>query len=117
MHKICSGLPNLPTEKGSYLKSGGELQPLEELSKKWNHVAIDFVTGIPLYEDKDTILMVIDKATKMCHFITCAKIVSTKDVTRLYWQNVGNYIVSYKLLLATETRDLWASFGQNYSEF
>ena len=71
-------------EKGSNLKSGGELQPLEIPAKKWDHVAIDFITGMPECDGKDTILTVVDKATKMFHFIPCVETVSTRDVARLY---------------------------------
>ena len=81
--------PVCQTEKGSNLKPGGELQPLEIPARKWNHVAIDFITGMPAYDGKDTILTVVDKATKMCHFVPCAETVSAKDVARLYWTHVG----------------------------
>ena len=81
--------PVCQTEKGSNLKPGGELQPLEIPARKWDHVAIDFITGMPACDGKDTILTVVDKATKMCHFVPCAETVSAKDVARLYWTHVG----------------------------
>ena len=81
--------PVCQAEKGSNVKPGGELQPLEIPARKWDHVAIDFITGLPTCEDKDTILTVVDKATKMCHFIPCTEITSAKDVARLYWLHVG----------------------------
>ena len=81
--------PVCQTEKGSYLKPAGELQPLELPQRKWDHVAIDFITKMPLFEGKNTILTIVDKATKMCHFVPCAETVSAKDVARLYWNNVG----------------------------
>ena len=62
---------------------------MEIPARKWDHVAIDFITGMPTCEDKDTILTVVDKATKMCHFIPCTETVSAKDVARLYWLHVG----------------------------
>ena len=77
--------PVCQVEKGSHLKPAGELQPLELPSRKWDHVAIDFVTGLPICEGKDTILTVVDKATKMCHFIACVEMISAKEVAKLYW--------------------------------
>ena len=44
---------------------------------------------MPACEGKGTILTVVDKATKMCHFIPPAETVSARDVARLYWMNVG----------------------------
>ena len=81
--------PVCQTEKGSNVKPGGELQPFAIPTRKWGHVAIDFITGMPACEGKDTILTVVDKATKVCHFIPCAETVSARDVARLYWMNVG----------------------------
>ena len=49
-------------EKGRNLKPGGELQPLEIPARKWDHVTIDFITGMPTCEDKDTILTVVERA-------------------------------------------------------
>ena len=81
--------PICQVEKGSHLKPAGELQPLEIPNRKWDHIAIDFVTGLPMCDGKDTILTVVDKATKMCHFLACAETISAKEVAKLYWQQVG----------------------------
>ena len=66
-----------------------KLIPLELPTRKWDHVAIDFVVGMPVQDDCDTILTVVDKATKMCHFIACTEKISAKEVAQLYWKNVG----------------------------
>ena len=76
-------------EKGSHLKPGGMLMPLDLPTRKWDHVAIDFVVGLPVQQEYDTILTVVDKATKMCHFIPCKEKISAKEVAQLYWQQVG----------------------------
>ena len=65
--------PVCQAEKGSYLKPGGELQPLEIPSRRWDHVSIDFIARMSTYDDKDAILTVVDKATKLCHFIPMQK--------------------------------------------
>ena len=49
------------------MKPRGQLQPLEVPMRKWDHVVIDFVVGMPKQEGFDTILAVGDKATKLCH--------------------------------------------------
>ena len=60
-------------EKGSHQLPGGKLQPLEIPTQKWDQVVIDFVTDLPENEGKDSVLIVIDKATKMVYFIPCTK--------------------------------------------
>ena len=38
-------------EKGSHLKPGGQLQPLELLVRKWDHVVMDFIVRMPKQVD------------------------------------------------------------------
>ena len=111
--------PVCQTEKRSNVKPGGELQPLDIPARKWDHVAIDFITGMPACEGKDTILTVVDKATKMCHFIPCAETVSARDVARLYWMNVGKLHGIPQVLISDRDprftgkfwRELWRLLG------
>ena len=72
--------PVCQVEKGSHLKPGGKLMPLALPTRKWDHVALDFVVGMPMQNSCDTILTVVDKATKMCHFIACNEKISAKEV-------------------------------------
>ena len=80
--------PVCQIEKGSHLKPAGKLMPLEVPVRKWDHVVIDFVVGLPVQDNYDTICTVVDKATKMCHFIPCREKISAKQVAQLYWQFV-----------------------------
>ena len=47
---VCDFVLDCPVcqvEKGSHLKPGGQLQPLEILVRKWDHAVLDFVVGMP----------------------------------------------------------------------
>ena len=81
--------PVCQTEKGSHLKPAGQLMPLKLPTRKWDHVALDFVTGMPVEDGMDTICTVVDKATKMCHFIPCSESITAKETAKLYWNHVG----------------------------
>ena len=35
-------------EKGSHLKPAGKLVPLEVPVRKWDHVVLDFIVGLPV---------------------------------------------------------------------
>ena len=61
--------PVCQTEKSSHLQPAGRLMPLPLPTRKWEHVAIDFVTGMPDDDGKNAIMTVVDKAIKMTHFI------------------------------------------------
>ena len=93
--------------------------PLDLPGRKWDHVAINFVVGIPVQNHCDTILTVVNKATKMCHFIACTEKISAKEVAHLYWQHVGRLhgipcvIISDRDVRFTSRfwRELWRVLG------
>ena len=111
--------PVCQVEKGSHLKPSGKLMPLDLPGRKWDHVAIDFVVGMPVQQNCDTILTVVDKATKMCHFIACSERISAKEVAQLYWQHVGrlhgipSVLISDRDVRFTSRfwRELWRVLG------
>ena len=63
--------------------------PLALPIRKWEHMAIDFITGMPEENGMNAILTAVDKATKMCHFILCSDTIIAKGTAQLYWQYVG----------------------------
>ena len=57
--------------------------------RQWDHVVIDFIIGMPKQEGFDTIHTVVDKATKICHFLPCNESISAKEVATLHWRHVA----------------------------
>ena len=82
--------PVCQVEKGSHQAPGGLLVPLPIPERKWDQVAIDFVTSLPEDEGMDSVLTVVDKATKMVHLIPCTKTITAKGTARAYWTHVGS---------------------------
>ena len=76
-------------EKSSHLQPAGQLMPLPLPTRKWEHVAINFITGMPEDQGMNAIMTVVDKAIKMAHFIPCSEFITTKGTAHLYWQHVG----------------------------
>jgi len=37
--------------------------------KPWSHISADFITNLPLAQGYDSILVVVDRLTKMAYFI------------------------------------------------
>jgi len=51
----------------------GMLQPLELAYSPWQSIAMDFITDLPLSDDCDQLWVVIDRFTKMAHFLPLKK--------------------------------------------
>ncbi|KAH0602480.1 uncharacterized protein H6S33_008819, partial [Morchella sextelata] len=66
----------------------GVLRPLPISEQPWQEVSMDFVTGLPESEGYDAIMVVVDRLTKMRHFLPCNTTVNSEDVARLYLRNI-----------------------------
>ncbi|GAU40783.1 hypothetical protein TSUD_26630 [Trifolium subterraneum] len=56
--------------KIEHQKPTGPLQPLEIPEWKWEHITMDFVTGLPRNQKgEDSIWVIVDRLTKSAHFI------------------------------------------------
>jgi hypothetical protein len=70
----------------------GLLSPLPIPNKKWEIVSMDFITSLPRTKNKyDAIMVVVDKLTKMVHFILCTTDIDARQVARLFFNEVVRY--------------------------
>ena len=69
-------------------------QPAEKLmpnsisEKPWTHILVDFITKLPLAQGYNSILVVVDRLTKMVYFIPTTEKVTAKELARLFRNNV-----------------------------
>ena len=49
------------------------MKPNEATDRQWKSISMDFITDLPLLQGSDAVLIVIDRLTKMAHFIACTK--------------------------------------------
>lgn len=56
--------------KSEHVKSPGLLQPIPIPNQAWEVITMDFIEGLPRSENRDTIMVVIDKFTKYCHLLS-----------------------------------------------
>ena len=69
----------------------GLLVPLPIPQQRWQDIAIDFVTGLPLSEDYNAICTIIDRLSKERHYVPCHsgdKGTSTEEVAKIMIWNV-----------------------------
>ncbi|KAI2668804.1 Transposon Tf2-11 polyprotein [Labeo rohita] len=61
----------------------GLLQPLPVPQRPWSHIAMDFVTDLPPSNGYTTILSVVDRFSKGCHFIPLPKLPTAMEMAEL----------------------------------
>ena len=66
-------------------------QPLPIPRRPWSSVSMDFITDLPSSNSFDSIFVVVDRLTKMAHFVPCKKTSSSEDTARLFLDNVYCY--------------------------
>ena len=69
----------------------GLLQPLPIPHRPWSSVSMDFITDLPPSNSFDSIYVVVDRLTKMAHFVPCKNTSSSEDTARLFLDNVYRY--------------------------
>ena len=67
----------------------GLLQPLPMPAGKWRDITIDFITELPKSsKGNDAIMTVVDRATKMAHFIATKTDISAPQVAELFRDHI-----------------------------
>ena len=66
----------------------GLLKPLQVPFRKWSSVSLDLVTGLPMSNGFDALLVVVDRLSKMAHYIPTTTDVNSKQVAKLFFDNV-----------------------------
>jgi len=74
---------------------------------------MDFVTGLPIREGYDAIMVVVDRLTKMQHLIACHTTINASAVARLYLQNVGKHHGTPMYVTADRGTQFTAQFWQS----
>jgi len=66
----------------------GLLQSNETPDGSWKSIARDFITDLPKSEGNDTILVIINRLTKMSHFIPCSNDLDARQFANLFMKEI-----------------------------
>jgi len=90
IRKYCNECDNCQRTKSPRHAKYGLLHPLEMACKPWTHISTDFITDLPESEGATMILVVVDRFTKMAHFIPIRR-KDSPTVARAYLENIWKY--------------------------
>ncbi|XP_074303230.1 uncharacterized protein LOC141637664 [Silene latifolia] len=67
----------------------GEYTPLPIPVRPWDGVSMDFIVALPRTQrGKDVIMVVVDRFSKMAHFVACHKTDDASNVADLYYREI-----------------------------
>ena len=66
----------------------GILRPLPIPEGAWQELSMDFITGLPESNGCNAILNVVDRLTKMRHFVACRDTTTAEELALLYIRNI-----------------------------
>ena len=66
----------------------GMLKSNEVPDQPWKSISMDFITDLPNSDGHDTILVVIDRLTKMSHFIPCKKSLDARQFATIFLKEI-----------------------------
>ncbi|SAL94810.1 hypothetical protein, partial, partial [Absidia glauca] len=74
--------------KTSHATKAGLLQPLTIPENPWKSISMDFITDLPVSNNADSILVIVDRLTKMGHFIPCNKTINAEQTATQYIKHI-----------------------------
>ncbi|XP_057526371.1 uncharacterized protein LOC130805605 [Amaranthus tricolor] len=67
----------------------GEYLPLPIAHRPWEHLSLDFMMALPKTKrGKDAIMVVVDRFSKMAHFIACTKTDDAQYIAKLFFAEI-----------------------------
>ena len=88
VHNYVQGCQLCAKTKHSQHKPYGQLHPLPIPERPWQSISMDFIVKLPLADSYDSILVVVDRFSKMAHFIPCNESITASKLCTLLFQNV-----------------------------
>jgi hypothetical protein len=90
VHQYVSGCDLCARTKPLRSKPAGLLQPLPVPPRPWTSISMDFIVGLPTSPDSpaNAIWVVVDRLTKLAHFIPTTNTVDASGLASLFFNHV-----------------------------
>ena len=88
MKRYMKGCDTCQCNKNCTEQPAGKLMLNSILEKPWTHILADFTTKLPLAQGYNSILVVVNRLTKMVHFIPTTEKTTAEGLARLFRDNM-----------------------------
>lgn len=85
---FIASCPTCSRAKSNRHKPYGLLMPLPVPDRPWGSVSLDFITDLPMDSNYDAILVIVDRLTKMAHFIPTTKTCTAQQASQLFLDHI-----------------------------
>jgi hypothetical protein len=101
--------------KAEHQRPTGLLQPLRVLEWKWEEISMDFIVGLPRARDGyDSIWVIVDRLTKVAHFIPMNTTYSGAQLAELYMSRIVCLHGVPKKIVSDRGTQFTSRFGKDY---
>jgi transposase InsO family protein len=91
VHRYVDGCDTCQRSKPTHHSRYGLMQPIPAAHAPWKRISTDFIVKLPVSNGYDSIMVVIDKNTKLGHFIPTHESINSQDTANLFLQHVWRY--------------------------
>jgi hypothetical protein len=89
VYEYVQTCPSCQRNKPRTTRPGGLLQPLPVPTRRWDSVSMDLITDLPTGDQGHTaIFVVVDRLTKMAHFVPTTKECTAEEIARIFIRDV-----------------------------
>jgi len=74
--------------KGEIVKSSGTLQPLAIPPIIWTYISMDFIVGLPKSDNKEIIMLVVDRLSKYSHLFSLQHPFTKSIMAQIFMDNI-----------------------------
>jgi hypothetical protein len=82
------------------IKTQGLLQPLAIPSQRWEEASMDFIIGLPKFEGRSVIMVIVDRLTKYTHFCALSYPFKASTVATTFIETVQKLHDSPKIIVS-----------------
>ncbi|MDP1546978.1 MAG: reverse transcriptase domain-containing protein [Anaerolineales bacterium] len=103
--------------KNRKAKKRGLLIPIPASISTWQDLSMDFITGFPMAQGANAILVIVDRFSKMAHFIPCLKTYNARNVAHMLIENVIRLHGIPQTIISDRDKVLTSEFWQEIAKY